>query len=122
ANTRPLARRRASASTHPRAPAVAPRRSSLDGRPSTVAPRRSTAAVPLLSRRTDSDVEPEMDHVAVPDDVVLPLDGELPRLPTLGLAPQGDEILPPDDLRLDEAPLEIRVDHPGGLGRRSAAG
>ncbi len=69
-----------------------------------------------------SDVEPEVDDVAVPDHIVLALGAELPGLlgPLLALA--GDEVLVGDHLGADEAPLEVGVDDPGGLGRLGTCG
>src|SRR5262249_30529861 len=60
----------------------------------------------------------ELDHVAVLHDVVLALDACLPRGPRGGDRPGGDQVVVGHDLGLDEAPLEVAMDHPGRLGCR----
>src|SRR5579875_3950992 len=66
--------------------------------------------------RTSSDVESDLEHVAVGHLVVLALDAELARL--LGPRPRSDlqELVPADHLGADEPALEVRVDDPGALG------
>src|SRR5581483_9632102 len=63
-----------------------------------------------------SDVEADLQDVAVLDLVVLALDAELPLF--LGPGPRADreQLVPPDDLGPDEPPLEVGVDHAGALG------
>src|SRR5512135_1721993 len=68
-----------------------------------------------------SHVEAEMEDVAVLDGVVATLEAHLALLLGLRLAATGDEILGRDGLGGDEAALEIRMDHAGGLGRFGAA-
>src|SRR6476646_2599104 len=68
-----------------------------------------------------SDVELEVDHVAVADDVVLALERELGVGAASGLRAELDQIFPPDDLGLDEAALEVGVDRARGLRRLAAA-
>src|SRR4051794_24993268 len=67
-----------------------------------------------------SDVEADLQHVAVDHLVVLALDPELAGF--LGLVPRAqiEELVPPDDLGPDEAPLQVGVDDPGALGRLGA--
>jgi hypothetical protein len=72
--------------------------------------RRRDAGVENLG----SDVELEVDHVAVADDVFLALEGELRVGAAGGLGAELDEVFPPDDFGLDEAALEVGVDGVGG--------
>src|SRR5262249_5310943 len=81
---------------------------------------KPTAAVRSRSAPSESDVEAELDHVAVLHDVVLALHAGLPSSTRSGHGPEVDEIGVPDDLGLDEATLEVGVDDAGGLGRRGA--
>ena len=53
-------------------------------------------------------VEAEVDDVAVLHDVVLALDADLAFLAGGGDAACGDEVIVVDDLRADEAALEVR--------------
>ena len=66
--------------------------------------------------RAASDVELEVDHVAVADDVVLAFQVQLGVGAAGGRGAEADEIFPPDDLGLDEAAREVGVDGAGGLG------
>src|SRR5215831_19567583 len=68
-----------------------------------------------------SDVELEVDDVAVADDVVLAFEGQLGVGAAGGLGAELDEVLPPDDLGLDEAALEVGVDDARGLRGLGAA-
>ena len=61
-----------------------------------------------------------MHHVAVPHDVILPFNRELPGFSAARLAAEGDQVLPPNHFRLDEATLEVGVDDAGCLGSRGA--
>ena len=71
-----------------------------------------------LRKRADSHVEAELNDVAVLHDVVLALHAhQAPRL-RLGHRSGGDQVVVRDDLGLDEAPLEVSVDHAGGFRRR----
>src|SRR5450755_4563297 len=63
-----------------------------------------------------SHVEAEVHHVAVAHHVVLALDGQLARLARSRLAAELHVVLPPDDLGLDEALLEVRMDDARGAG------
>ncbi len=56
------------------------------------------------------DVEAELQHVAVLDDVFLALDPELAGLAGLGFGAQGNQVLEGDGLGGDEAALKIAVD------------
>ena len=56
-----------------------------------------------------------MDHVAILDDVFLAFLTPLAGFLCPGLAPARDEVFVTDDLGLDEAALEIGMDHAGGL-------
>src|SRR2546426_12631773 len=53
--------------------------------------------------------EPEMDDVAVLDDVVLAFEAELPRLAAARLAAVADEVVVGDHLGADEAALDVAV-------------
>src|SRR5206468_2618264 len=68
-----------------------------------------------------SDVEADLEDVAVDDLVVLSLDPELPGL--LGRVPgaEGQQLVPADHLGPDEPALQVRVDDAGAL-RRPRAG
>src|SRR5215813_13969573 len=60
-------------------------------------------------------VEAELDHVAVLHDVVLALDAGLARGARRRYRPGRDQVVVGDDLGLDEAALEVAVDHAGRL-------
>src|SRR5690606_19240392 len=68
--------------------------------------------------QTPSDIEPEQHHVAVLDDVVLALHAVEPLLTGGSDRAAGDQVVVRHGLGLDEAPLEVRVNHAGGLRRR----
>ncbi len=83
------------------------------------------AAVRICSARgaaakVGSDVEQEMQHVAVLDDVVLAFGPHLARVFGALLAAVPDEVVKRDGLGADEAPLEIGVNHCSGLRRGRA--
>src|SRR4051794_31409082 len=61
------------------------------------------------------DVEAELRHVTVGHHVVLALDAHPPRGAGSGHRPGGDQVVVRDDLSLDEAALEVRVDDARGL-------
>src|SRR6266540_1059992 len=61
---------------------------------------------------SQSHREPDVQDVAVLDDVLLPLQAELPLVPGLRLAAEGDEVVVVHDLGADEAALEVGVDAP----------
>src|SRR5438876_1082701 len=94
------------------------------------AKRKRSAMPPPTARRTAigtsmtssviSHVEAEMRGVAVAHDVVLALDVQLGGGAAGGLGAELDQVLPPDDLGLDEAALEVGVDGAGGAGRLGA--
>src|SRR5947208_16535080 len=84
------------------------------------APRDSRRRCSQRARRS-SDREPEVDDVAVPHDVLLALEAQLPRLAALRLAPVADELVERHHLGADEAALDVAVDLAGGLERRRAA-
>lgn len=67
-----------------------------------------------------SHVEAEVDDVAILHDVVLALDADLAFLAGGGDAAGGDEVVVVDDLRADEAALEVRVNLAGGFRCRRA--
>src|SRR5262245_58486733 len=67
-----------------------------------------------------SDVEAEVDDVAVLDDVLLALEAQLAGLAALGLAAVVDEVLVVGHLGADEAAFDVAVDLAGGAhGRRA---
>src|SRR5205085_3770695 len=78
--------------------------------------RRATWA--KAARRLD--VEQEVQHVAVLDDVLLAFGAHSAGLPGALLAPERDEVVERDRLGADEAALEVGVDDAGGLRRRVA--
>src|SRR5215831_3691365 len=67
-----------------------------------------------------SNIEPEVDDVAVGDDVLLALQAELADLADLGLGLEGQQIIDAHHLRTDEAALDVRVDLAGGAVRGGA--
>src|SRR5437763_14715998 len=56
------------------------------------------------------DVEAELRHVTVGHHVVLALDAHPPRGAGSGHRPGGDQVVVRDDLSLDDAALDVRVD------------
>src|SRR4249919_1101720 len=76
--------------------------------------RFGESSPPVLWRALN--VEAELHHVAVLHDVLLALDAGLALAAGLGDRAALDEVAEGDDLRLDEALLEVGVDHTGGLG------
>ena len=66
------------------------------------------------------DVELEVQHVAVLDDVVLAFLAQLARFTRAGFAVVGDIVLVRDGFGLDEALLEITMDHTGAARCRPA--
>src|SRR5437588_7038487 len=64
------------------------------------------------------DVETDIQHVAVADDVRLALQALLPAPGGLGVRAGVDQVLPVDHLTADEAAGDVRVDRPGSLNRR----
>src|ERR1017187_5916285 len=92
--------------------------------PLTIGGRRGLAfhrALTVVHDFQFSHVEPEVHHVAVADDVILAFDAEFAGVARLGLAAELHEVLPPDDLGLNEALLEVGVNHPRRLGRLGAS-
>src|SRR5690606_18447026 len=67
-------------------------------------------------------VEAELHHVAVLHDVLLALHAGLALGARLGDGTAFDEVVERDDLGLDEALLEVRVDDPRRLGRLRTLG
>src|SRR5262249_19830435 len=68
------------------------------------------------ARVLPSDVKAELDDVAVLHDVVLALDASLARRAGGRDRAGRDQVVVGDDLGLDEALLEVGVDHAGRLG------
>ena len=65
-------------------------------------------------------VEPEVYHVTVGHDVILALDAELAGRLSALLAAELNVVIVANDLGLDEAALEVRMDdasHPGAPSR-----
>src|SRR5690349_10102093 len=58
----------------------------------------------------------ELHHVAIGHDVVLALEPDLSLRPGGAHRTGRDQVLEGDHLGLDEALLEVGMDHPGGLG------
>src|SRR5262245_40694405 len=71
--------------------------------------------------RGASDVEAEMDDVAVLDHVLLALDPQRAGLLAFGLAAVREEVLEADHLGADEAALDVAVDLARGARRERAA-
>src|SRR4029079_6349145 len=69
-----------------------------------------------LRKRADSHVEAALYDVPIGHHAVLALHTHLARGLRGGHRPGGDEVVERHDLGLDEALLEVRVDHAGGLG------
>src|SRR5580704_2031274 len=103
-------RRAPSTPSRPSRPRRRARRDVATSSAANTSPSRSnhTAASP-------SHVEPDLQHVAVDHLVILTLDAQLARL--LGRLPRAEieQLVPPDHLGPDEAPLQVRVDHPCAL-------
>src|SRR5688572_27352432 len=95
--------------------------SSSNSSPSSATSCSRSPGVAVPSAAVASDIEAEVDHVAVAHDVFLALEAQLPRLLGALLAAGGDVVVIRRDLGADEAALEIGVDHAGGL-RRGGAG
>src|SRR5690606_23907709 len=75
---------------------------------------------PIPGRSRWLNVKPEMTEVAVLDDVVPAFQAHEPLLPGRLFRAGGHQILVGDDFGPDEAPFEVGVDDPGGLGRLRA--
>src|SRR5258707_6117503 len=88
-------------------------------RRATTCSRSSTAA--RSSGDSDSDVEADVEHVAVFDDVGLALEPLLAPARDLGVRAELDEVVPADHLAADEAACDVRADRRGGIDRRLAA-
>src|SRR4051812_38773834 len=71
--------------------------------------------VPLRLRR-----ELDVDDVAVAHHVVTALEPQRAAVPRAGEAAGRQERVPPDDLRADEALLDVGVDRAGGVPRGQA--
>src|SRR3984893_14235937 len=69
-------------------------------------------------RRQRSDIETEETDVPVLDGVVASLEAYLAAFAGCQVGARGDQVIEGDDLRLDEATLDVAVDHPGGFRRR----
>src|SRR5579862_4754191 len=72
---------------------------------------------PLRSSHGMSDVEPDLQHVAVLHLVVLALDTKLARLLRRMPRAEPQQLVPPDDLGADEPPLQVGVDDARALRR-----
>src|SRR6202030_1991714 len=74
------------------------------------------------SRRVDeSDLEADVDHVAVAHHVVAAFESELAGLFDLHVGPVDRKILVADNFGADEPARDIGVDHAGGVERRLAS-
>src|SRR5512143_2605872 len=78
----------------------------------------STAGSAALRGR--SDVEPEVHHIAVVDDVIPSFQPHPSGLLRAGFALEADVVVERDRFGADEALLKIRVNDAGGLGSRRA--
>src|SRR3990167_11031477 len=79
---------------------------------------KRAAGAALVTDQVRSDVEQEVQHVAVLDHVLLAFRTHLAGLFRACFTLVLDEVLEGDGLGADEAPLEIGVDDAGGLGGR----
>src|SRR3546814_12556534 len=79
---------------------------------SSISTNRSGGQCPPYARTRTSDVEEEVQHVAVLDDVFLAFLAQPPSRGGAGFALVLDEVVVADRLGADEAFLEIAVDHP----------
>src|SRR5579875_323680 len=77
---------------------------------------RLPMGVATTTTRPPSDVEADLEDIAVHHLVVLALDPQLARLPGRRPGPVGQQLVPVDHFGPDEAPLQVGVDHPGALG------
>src|ERR1051325_1661632 len=68
-----------------------------------------------------SDVEADVQDIAVLDDVGLPLEALQAATGRLAVRPGRGEVVPADHLAADEAPREVRVDRPCRVERGLAA-
>src|SRR5262245_35250503 len=68
-----------------------------------------------------SDVEADVQDVAVLDHVGLPLEALLPAPRRLGVRAGVEQVVPAHDLAADESARDVRVDRLGGLERRLPA-
>src|SRR5215213_6970222 len=68
-----------------------------------------------------SDIEQEVDHIAILDDVLLAFPAQPAELPRFGQTAGGDQVVIGDDLGSNETPLDVRVDLAGCLDRGGAA-
>src|SRR5262249_50892073 len=66
-----------------------------------------------------SDVEADLQHVAVDDHIVLALDAQLASFLRLGPRPDLEQVAPEDDFGTDETALQVGVDHARALRRGS---
>src|SRR2546423_11880046 len=73
------------------------------------------------ARTSASDIEAEVNDVAVGDGIFLALEARFTGLLALRLAAVADEIVVGDDLGADESLLDVAVDLAGGLLRDGAA-
>src|SRR5207247_1898434 len=68
-------------------------------------------------RQPASDIEAEESDVPIFHDIVASLEPDLPTFPGHRVGSRRDQVIVGDDLRLDEATLDVAVDDAGGLGR-----
>src|SRR6185437_5765286 len=96
------------------------RRSRVRANRSATLPSKNSAMPSGSTSSITSHVEAEMRSVAVAHDVVLAFDVQLGGGAARRLGAELHQILPPDDLGLDEAALEVGVDGAGRLRRLGA--
>src|SRR5271154_3359939 len=82
-----------------------------------VSSARTTKRRRIMVSPCRSHIELEQHHVAVLDDVLLAFHAVEPLLAGGGDRAAAQEIIVGDGLGLDEAALEIRMDHAGGFRR-----
>src|ERR1700731_1984600 len=68
-------------------------------------------------RQVASDVEAKEGDIAIFHDIVAPFEPYLAPFPGRGIGSGRDQVIVGDDLRLDEAALDVAVDDAGGFGR-----
>src|SRR4051794_32428217 len=67
--------------------------------------------------RADLHIKTKFDNVAVFYHILLTLDPQLADFARFGVRAEADQVIEMDDLRRDEAALEIGVNYAGGRGR-----
>src|SRR5581483_7898418 len=104
--------------SRPSSPRVRARQDVASSAVASTSPSRTSQAVPPACRLPApiSDVEADLEHVAVLDLVLLALDAELAELLRLRPRPDVEQVVPVDHLGADETTLQVRMDDTRALG------